>query len=145
VGHKAKDCRNLKKAAYHVKADAANEEEEDMNPYDILRNYAIRMYSVKSSEHETQIVLDNCAQVSVFSNVDLLEDIVETTPIRVHGLSVEDPGILCTRSGTFPGMRKVKVLIAPKWNINIICLGDVTSRARKTWMATIFFLNMEKW
>jgi hypothetical protein len=27
VGHKAKDCRNLKKAAYHVKAEAANEED----------------------------------------------------------------------------------------------------------------------
>jgi hypothetical protein len=33
VGQKAKDCRNLKKAAHHVKAEAANEEEEDdMNP-----------------------------------------------------------------------------------------------------------------
>jgi hypothetical protein len=127
VGHKAKDCRNLKKAAYHVKAEAANEEEEDdMNPYDILRNYAVRVYATRK-EDETQIVLDNCAQVSIFSNENLLEDIIETSPIRVHGLSVEDNGILCTRSGTFPGLGKVKVFISPKSNINILCLGDVTS------------------
>jgi hypothetical protein len=123
VGHKAKDCRNLKKAAYHGKAEAVNEEEDDMNPYDILRNYAVRVYATKK-EDETQIVLDNCAQVSIFSNENLLEDIIDTAPIRVHGFSVEDNGILCTRLGTFPGLGKVKVFISPKSNINI---RDATS------------------
>ena len=45
------------------------------------------------------VLLDTCAEISIFRDKELFQYIEEAEPLVVEGVSAEDPGIIVTQQG----------------------------------------------
>jgi hypothetical protein len=74
------------------------------------------------------VLLDTCAQVSIFHNEQLLSNITPVTDnISISGLSRNASTIRPALKGTLPGFDNVIVYVSPETKRNILCYVDISN------------------
>jgi hypothetical protein len=143
-GHKMKECRvkDVKKSNFHAHQweedhdDIIDEFLREMDQYDeevkeqVIERTNLMMKRIISEEVDftdhPEIILDNGAQISMFRDESLLEDVHEsTTRVHIKGVSNDEEGIRSNRIGYLRGLKRLKIFVSPNSSTNIISLGEL--------------------
>jgi hypothetical protein len=68
------------------------------------------------------VLLDSCAQVSVFSNPSLLQNISDAPPVVITGVNKGTAAVTTNQAGVLPGLDKVLIYFSPQIKRNILRL-----------------------
>lgn len=75
------------------------------------------------------VLLDTCAQVSIFRNANLLTNIEPVDDeVTIFGLSTTSPAIKPSQKGTLPGFEGVTIYISNETKRNILCFVEVSEK-----------------
>ncbi len=80
------------------------------------------------------VLLDSCAQTSIFFNKNLLTDI-ETSeyPTVISGISKNSNKITCKQFGKFSGLHKININYSEEARKNILSLNDILQHYQTSW------------
>ena len=128
--HVVEDCEKLKlkhPLSFQKKEVALMESVPVMEFEYIPSTFEFEININEVSYHNPNLVLlDTCAQVSIFKNGDLLQNV---TPIKqevsISGLSRSSVSIQPKLQGQLPGFEDVTIYISPETKRNILCYADV--------------------
>ena len=129
-----KECRvkDVKKSNFHAHQWEEDHDEflREMDQYDVIERTNLMMKRIISEEVDftdhPEIILDNGAQISMFRDESLLEDVHEsTTRVHIKGVSNDEEGIRSNRIGYLRGLKRLKIFVSPNSSTNIISLGEL--------------------
>ena len=96
--HRIEDCPKLNDCQKY--ADSLYRDEDAVNHYMNSINSSL-CYEVNSTnEDRYEVYIDICADISLFNNIEMLENIKECNN-KIRGIQVNASGINITKQGTF--------------------------------------------
>jgi hypothetical protein len=79
------------------------------------------------------VLLDSCAQVSVFSNPSLLTNITDAPPVVITGVNKGTAAVTTSQAGFLPGLEKVLIYFSPQVKRNILRFSQRHKHYPITW------------
>ena len=129
--HSTEECKylNSKKSVALVETSQCTEYVNE-NITHVLSTDIIKT----SYDDENLILLDSCAQTSIFSNKSLLTNMTELDyPMTISGISKSSTNVKCFEKGKLYGLQNIDINYSHNSKKNILCLADILKFYRTTW------------
>jgi hypothetical protein len=122
--HNTDECQYLKKNAREVSVvESPTVEECEICVNEVNSDY----------NNPNLVLLDSCAQVSVFSNPSLLTNITDAPPVVITGVNKGTAAVTTSQAGFLPGLEKVLIYFSPQVKRNILRFSQRHKHYPITW------------
>jgi hypothetical protein len=133
TNHTVEECNKLKKNHPESFQKLQNSKEVSLAecpleyfPSSFEYEIALGESDIINYDDENLVLLDTCAQVSIFHNENLLSNITPVTDsVSITGLSKNSTAITPVFKGTLRGFDGVTIYISKETKRNILCFSDI--------------------